>query len=590
MNKIILLPEPIWFFLLFVSACTGGNRSSDGLEKSLLEQLEQPKLEYPSADTASMWSPQQREANASLYFLLAEYSSLFGDKSKAKDLFSAAYNLDANAFIGSKLLRSRAAVGDRSGILEEAQKMVLLYPKSIELRMLYCELLSKFGQFDKAIEQSKYVLSQESKNEKAYIQYISALRKQNKNKQALILNKKMTQEMPASVSAWSLLSLAYTELKKYTLAEKAAQKAFLLQGGRMEGILSYAYALEKAGKIKEAFRYYNRFFSLIPKQDKIKYRIYLIVRTFGSIDEAVNKLESLKSSGKIRKKISLDAHAIYLLWEAKRYNDATTLLKLLVDAKPSSNQMRFLYAQGFEKKGNLQQAVIEYEKIAEESEFFVISRYRLAQIKKVQKKSQEALGIILKLIPHKYSTWRSYVFGAQLYSEAKEYEKAVDILAQGVKKHPSKVRLLFLKGVYEERVGRVDDCINSMISVLKQDPFYSGAYNYLGYLYAERGVRLEEAEKLILVALSLKPNDGYYLDSLGWVYFKQEKYQQALELFLKAITLAPQEGVILEHIAEVYLKLKKMTEAKRYFEKALRGKIEDKDKARIKQRIADEFS
>jgi tetratricopeptide (TPR) repeat protein len=80
------------------------------------------------------------------------------------------------------------------------------------------------------------------------------------------------------------------------------------------------------------------------------------------------------------------------------------------------------------------------------------------------------------------------------------------------------------------------------------------ALNYLGYTYADRGMLLEEAVSLITRALSIRPDDGYVMDSLGWAYYKQGKFKESLDALEKAVVLAPNDPVILEHLGEVYLK------------------------------------
>ncbi len=91
-------------------------------------------------------------------------------------------------------------------------------------------------------------------------------------------------------------------------------------------------------------------------------------------------------------------------------------------------------------------------------------------------------------------------------------------------------------------------------TAIKKDPFHVMALNYLGYTYADRGIHLDEAEDLIKRALKFRPNDGYIIDSLGWVYFKKKRYDEALVEMEKAWKLAPNDPVVGEHLGEVYLK------------------------------------
>ena len=126
--------------------------------------------------------------------------------------------------------------------------------------------------------------------------------------------------------------------------------------------------------------------------------------------------------------------------------------------------------------------------------------------------------------------------------------------------------------------------IEVMKSLIKKNPKHSGGLNFLGYLYADKGEHLEEAEILIKRALKIKENDGYYMDSLGWVYFKQKKFQKALKLIEKANALAPGEGVILEHLGDVHMALGDEKKAVKYYSEAVKAKLEPRDRIRIEEK------
>jgi tetratricopeptide (TPR) repeat protein len=124
-----------------------------------------------------------------------------------------------------------------------------------------------------------------------------------------------------------------------------------------------------------------------------------------------------------------------------------------------------------------------------------------------------------------------------------------------------------------------------MRQVLKIDPDNVDALNYIGYTYAEQGVRLDEALFLIQKALKLKPNSGYIIDSLGWVYFQKGQYEKAVATLLKAATLTGKDPTIQEHLGDAYHKLKEYKKALQYYKKAL--SLEHPEEKRIKEKIAE---
>ncbi len=92
------------------------------------------------------------------------------------------------------------------------------------------------------------------------------------------------------------------------------------------------------------------------------------------------------------------------------------------------------------------------------------------------------------------------------------------------------------------------------------NPKHAGALNYLGYMLADRNVRLDEAYQLVKQALDLEPDNGAYLDSLGWVFYRQGKLDQAEGLLQRAVQQQP-DPTVHDHLGDVYFKEGKIREA-----------------------------
>ena len=104
------------------------------------------------------------------------------------------------------------------------------------------------------------------------------------------------------------------------------------------------------------------------------------------------------------------------------------------------------------------------------------------------------------------------------------------------------------------------------------------SYNYLGYMWVERSENLDEAGQLIRRALEMEPTNGAYLDSLGWLYFRQGKFEEALIELLRAAELLPEpDAVVFEHIGDACDKLGRKAEAVLYWQKALQLNPQSKD-------------
>jgi tetratricopeptide (TPR) repeat protein len=114
-----------------------------------------------------------------------------------------------------------------------------------------------------------------------------------------------------------------------------------------------------------------------------------------------------------------------------------------------------------------------------------------------------------------------------------------------------------------ERIKNYDGADAEFRKVLELNPDNAGALNYLGYMYADRGIRLDEAQKLISRALELEPENGAYLDSLGWVYFRENKLEEAEQALERALSKKEIGGdpTVHDHLGDVYFKLGKTKDA-----------------------------
>ena len=155
---------------------------------------------------------------------------------------------------------------------------------------------------------------------------------------------------------------------------------------------------------------------------------------------------------------------------------------------------------------------------------------------------------------------------AELYEKAKRYEdmrKPLDAAEKLSESKQEKETVYFMRGAMYERIKNFDGAEAEFRKVLELNADNAGALNYLGYMYADRGVRLEEAQKLISRALELEPDNGAYLDSLGWVYYRQNRLDEAEHALVRALSKKEIGGdpTVHDHLGDVYFKLGKTKDA-----------------------------
>ena len=130
-----------------------------------------------------------------------------------------------------------------------------------------------------------------------------------------------------------------------------------------------------------------------------------------------------------------------------------------------------------------------------------------------------------------------------------------------------------------EKTNRFDEMVDYLRRVIRINPKHADALNYLAYSFAEKGLHLDEAYALAKQALELKPENGYIMDTLGWVYFKSGKYDEALKTLLKAAEIVKDDPTVLEHVGDVYVVLGFKEKAREYWTKSVEShkKGEDED-------------
>jgi tetratricopeptide (TPR) repeat protein len=134
-------------------------------------------------------------------------------------------------------------------------------------------------------------------------------------------------------------------------------------------------------------------------------------------------------------------------------------------------------------------------------------------------------------------------------------------------------------GAAAEQAGQYVKATELFRKSIELDPGNAArSYNYLGYMWVERSENLDEAGQLIHRALELEPANGAYIDSLGWLYFKQGKFNEALTELLRAAELLPEpDAVVFEHIGDACDRLGRKAEAVLYWQKALQLDPQSKD-------------
>jgi tetratricopeptide (TPR) repeat protein len=185
----------------------------------------------------------------------------------------------------------------------------------------------------------------------------------------------------------------------------------------------------------------------------------------------------------------------------------------------------------------------------------------------------QAEALLLKAVADRPAP-ELYEAAARLYDRQGRNSEGIALLNRGLSKRPRDEALLYALGAAYERGGEVQKSLEKMRAVLDINPDNANALNFIGYTLADKGIDSSEAERLVSRALELKPEQGAFLDSLGWVYFRRGDFGRAVEWLERAAAASPGEPTIDEHLGDAYMRVSRQNDAAEAYRRALTGLAE----------------
>lgn len=554
-------------------------------QKQFAAQPKPKSLEPEERTPPELWSPEERSANSNYYFMRAEDAMYRGERKSALRLFEKAYNLDPNSFLAAKLIAAKA-YSEPEEAFKLCKKMVLLYPQDLYLNVIYGQLLLLTRSYEAASMQFSRVLRIDDKNLEAYMGLVQAKRSLGDHDGAVEYSKSLLQAEPSFAPGWAILAKLYLSRKQTKEALEAAEQAYEIQQNEAEYQHLYALTLELSGRNAEALALYEQVFRTHPGNDELIQKMVHLYKQIGSLRQALLMLEDAKRElKKDQSSFGIDMQMAVIYWELKDFRATSAVLASILKNYPEKERVIYMAGLSAERQRDYLAAMDYYSRLKESSDFYVEAQFRSAVILKGLKEYQQAEKLILPQLDSDGKPGGDFhLLLAQVYFDQKKYTRAADLLEKASADFTDRVDLKFYLGIVYEKKGDIATSIAVMKDIIKRKADHTGALNFLAYTYAEEGTDLDEAEKLAKRALAIKPGDGYYLDTLGWVYYKQERYPESIKVLEKAVTASPNEAILLEHLAEAQLKAGNIVKAKSLFKKASEANGSDEDRSRAKQK------
>lgn len=269
------------------------------------------------------------------------------------------------------------------------------------------------------------------------------------------------------------------------------------------------------------------------------------------------------------------------LYKMGAYDEARHHLTILVDQKAADALTHYLLGSIFQQRDFHHLAADEFRQAVQMDQNLVEAHLGLASALMAIQEVDQAVEV-LENASRQFGTISQVLINYGLILLRMEKPAAaLQIFKRAQELMPRNAMLYFHIGRAYYELNQFQQAVDSWKRSIRLDRTLADAYNHLGYTHAERGENLGQAVSWLKTAMALDPKNGYYLDSLGWAYYKQGKYQQALEMLQAACGLLqkarlPIETVIYDHLGDIYFQLRRYQEAGKAWRQALKEDPENK--------------
>ena len=605
--------------------------------------------EYKLALNADPGSAQLANALADLYFRIPGH--IHDAEVTARNLLKTSPDdVTAHKLLGRIYLR-RLGEGQNAGssasaenevlnqAIAEFEKIVALQPRSVEDRMVLGQLYTVKHDQKKAEDQFKTAQAIEPDSEDVILN----LARMYADSGDIIHAAKVISDVPINDRTAKMeftLGAIYDQMKQPKSAIEAYKRAADMQPGDPRTLDALAQALMSDDQLDEALKQYRAFAASDTENAMPLVHIADILSRQGKYEEALTtvrkarkldptSLEAGFNEGRLldilghfdeaaqtySEMVDLTSHAngaytdeeknnrsIFLerlgsvYMEQNKTDEAVAAYQKMIDmgGDPAirgyqSQVDAYRQAQQFDKSIEIARKAVDANPKKREPKLMLAGE--LAD----QGKADEAFAMTKDLLTNTPDDRMVWTAIGQMNVRLRRWKEAEDALAKAeplTNKKEDKLYLLFLRGELAERQKHFEQAEQYFRQVLELDPSNAMTLNYLGYMLADKGLRLPEALKMIRKAVDQEPWNGAYLDSLGWVYFKMGEYELAEDNLRQAVARNQTDPTVHEHMGDLYEKTGRIRQAAEQwqlsmseFAKAAPADVEPGDAAKVQKKL-----
>ena len=523
------------------------------------------------------------EMDAPFLYMAAQQAVQNGNPALAIRFLEVLVSKDANAVLPriqlTELLLQHGQLKKARTQVDALLGMHDLSPDStVKVQLLHAQILTVEGKNSDAIQILKQLLGEKPDSFTTRIMLIQLLEKEGRFDEAHSTIRDGIKSS-ANIRLYHIDAELYMHQGKLKEAKHTLEKLRKLAPDQPGPILMLSRLAIRQGDPIEAEEVLRKFLAGHPRNLSVSNALGRLLVAQKRGKEAIAIYENI--SRKIGENPEVLTALGLLYYQQKDYLHAADRFRQALSKHPST-QARFYLAASLEAMGKKDEAKKIYQQIKHHTASYTDAQLRLAAMDLQAKRIDAAISRLRTTIRENPKVGNAYALLSSALLQQKKYRQVLTETEAALALPGVSVQLLFNRAAAFEALKRYEKAADQIKKLFVIEPDNVEALNFLGYLYAEQGIHLNEAEKLILRALKQKPGNGYYLDSLAWVHYKRGDYNQALSFQRQAVGKIPDDPIMQEHLGDILWKDGKQDAARTTWKKALRMGHENPDLLRQK--------
>ncbi len=297
-----------------------------------------------------------------------------------------------------------------------------------------------------------------------------------------------------------------------------------------------------------------------------------------TLQQALSDLEAGGSPGfPFESELGGMADALFGLAEALQQERgsarAVLYARLALYLQPDLAEGHILIGDTLASQENYESAIESYEAVVASSGLEAVAKIRTAQTLHEKEEKEAAFSLLEDIANAKPAQTDALIELGNLLRRDEQYERAEEAYSRAIERlgepRGEHWTLYYSRGIAFERTKRWPEAEADFLFALELQPEQPFVLNYLGYSWVDQGLNLDEAKGMLYRAVEARPDDGFIVDSLGWVYYRLKDYEKAVENLERAVVLQPGDPVINDHLGDAYWRVGRQREAEFQWRRAL---------------------